>query len=47
VVGQRLGLLGAALGRQPLEGLGDAGVQGAPPVVEHPLVGHLVGERGA
>ena len=45
VVGQPLGLLGHALGRELLDGLGDAGVQGALPLVEQPLVGHLVGER--
>jgi hypothetical protein len=45
VVGQPLGLLGDALGREPLDGLGDAGVQGALPVVEQPLVRHLVRER--
>ena len=44
VVGQPLGLLGDALGREPLEGLGDAGVEGALPVVEQPLVRHLVRE---
>ena len=33
VVGQPLGLLGDALGREPLDGLGDSGVQGALPVV--------------
>ena len=45
VMGQPLGLLGDALGREPLDGLGDAGVQGALPVVEQPLVRHLVRER--
>jgi hypothetical protein len=44
MVGQLLGLLGDALGREPLEGLGDAGVERALPVVEQPLVGHLVRE---
>ena len=37
VMGQPLGLLGDALGREPLDGLGDAGVQGALPVVEQSL----------
>ena len=45
VVGQPLDLLGEALGREPLDGLDDAGVQGAPPLLEQALVGHLVGER--
>ena len=45
VVGQPLGLLGDALGREPLDGLGDAGVKRAPPIVEQPLVRHLVRER--
>jgi len=45
VMGQPLGLLGEVLGREPLDGLGDAGVQGALPVVEQPLVRHLVSER--
>jgi len=45
VVGQPLGLLRDALGREPLDGLSDAGVQGALPVVEQPLVRHLVSER--
>ena len=45
MMGQPLGLLGDALGREPLEGLGDAGVEGALPVVEQPLVRHLVRER--
>jgi hypothetical protein len=45
VMGQPLGLLDDALGREPLDGLGDAGVQGALPLVEQPLVGHLVRER--
>ena len=44
VVGQPLGLLGDALGREPLEGLGDASVERAPPVVAQPLVRHLVRE---
>jgi hypothetical protein len=44
-MGQPLGLLGDALGRELLDGLGDAGVQGALPLVEQPLVGHLVRER--
>ena len=45
VVGQPLGLLGDALGREPLDGLGDAGVQGAPPLVEQAPVRDFVGER--
>ena len=45
VVGQPLGLLGDALGREPLEGLGDAGVQGALPVVEQPPVRDFVRKR--
>ena len=35
-MGQPLGLLGDALGSEPLDGLGDAGMQGALPVVERP-----------
>jgi hypothetical protein len=34
VVSQPLGLLGDAFGGEPLDGLGDAGVQGVLPVVE-------------
>ena len=45
VMGQPLGLLGHALGREPLEGLGDAGVERALPVVEQALVRHVVRER--
>ena len=45
VVGEPLGLLGAALGREPLDGLGDASVQGALLLMEQPLVRHLVRER--
>ena len=45
VVGQPLGLLGDALGREPLDGLGDAGVQGALPLVEQSPVRHFVRER--
>jgi hypothetical protein len=45
VIGQPLRLLGDALGREPLDGLDDAGVQGTLPVVEQPLVRHLVRER--
>jgi hypothetical protein len=44
-MGKPLGLLGGALGREPLDGLGDAGVQGALPVVEQTLIRHLVRER--
>src|SRR5215831_6785263 len=45
VVGQPLSLLGDALARQMLDGLGDAGVQGPPAVVEQPLVRDLMSER--
>jgi hypothetical protein len=45
VMGQPLGLLGDALGRESLDGLGDVGVQGALPVVEQPAVRDVVGER--
>ena len=45
VMGQPLGLLGDALGREPLDGLGDAGVQGALPLVEQSPVRDFVGER--
>ena len=45
VVGQPLDLLGDALGREPLDGLGDAGVQGALPLVEQAPVRDLVRER--
>jgi hypothetical protein len=44
-MGQPLGLLGDALGGEPLDRLGDAGVQGPLPLVEQPLARHLVGER--
>ena len=44
-MGQPLGLLGDALGSESLDGLGDAGVQGALPVVEQPPVRDFVGER--
>ena len=44
VVGEPLRLLGDALGREPLDGLGDPGVERALPVVEQPLVGYLVGQ---
>jgi hypothetical protein len=45
MVGQSLGLLGDALGRKPLEGLDDAGVQGALPVVKQTLGRDFVRER--
>ena len=45
MVGEPLGVLGDALGREPLDGLGDAGVQGALPVVEQPPVRDFVSER--
>ena len=45
MVGQPLSLLGDALGREPLDGLGDAGVQSALPVVEQSPVCDFVGER--
>src|SRR5262249_8733343 len=45
VMGQPLRLLGDALARVPLDGLGDTGVQGALAVVEQTLVGHLMRER--
>jgi hypothetical protein len=44
MVGEPLDVLAPAIGREPSEGLGDAGVQRALPVVEQPLVGHLVRE---
>ena len=44
-MGQPLGLLGHALGREPREGLGNAGVQDAPPLVEQPPIRDFVGER--
>ena len=44
VMRQPFCLLGHVLGREPLDGLSDAGVQGALPVVEQPLVCHLVSE---
>jgi hypothetical protein len=43
-MGQPLGLLGDALGGEPLDGLGDPRVEGALPVVKEPLVRHLVRE---
>jgi hypothetical protein len=45
VVGQPFSLLADALGSEPLDGPGDAGVQSAPPVVEQALIGHLMRER--
>jgi hypothetical protein len=45
VVGQPLGLLGDAVGSESLDGLGDAGVQGALLVVEQAPVRDVVGER--
>jgi hypothetical protein len=45
VMGQPLGLLADPLGSKPLDGLGDAGVQGALPVVEQPPVRDFVSER--
>ena len=45
VVGQPLCLLGDALSREPLDRLGDAGVQRALLVAEQPVVRHLVCER--
>jgi hypothetical protein len=44
-VGHPLRLLGDALGREPLDGFRDAGVQDALPVVEQPPVRDFVGER--
>jgi hypothetical protein len=44
VVGQPLGLLDDALGPEPFDGLGDAGMESALPVVEQPLVRRLVRE---
>ena len=43
-MGQPFGLLGNALGRKPLNRLGNARVQIAPPVLQQALVGHLVRE---
>jgi hypothetical protein len=45
VVGQPLGLLGDALARKPLDRLGNARVQITSPVLQQPLVRHLVRER--
>ena len=45
VVGQPLGLLRHAVGRKPLDRLGNARVQIPPPVLQQALVGHLVRER--
>ena len=45
VMGEPLGLLGDAIGREPLDRLGDAGVKLAPTVVEQPLVRHLRAHR--
>ena len=41
VVGQPLRLLGNALGRKPLDRLGNARVQITPPVLKQTLVGYL------
>jgi hypothetical protein len=46
-MGQPLRLLGDALGSDPLDGLGDTGVQGALPVVEQPRVRDFMSERVA
>ena len=43
-MGQPLNLLGPPVGRQRLEGLHDAGVQDAPPLLQQAAVGHFVGE---
>ena len=45
VMGQPLDLLGEPVGREPLDRLDDAGVEGAPPVLEQAPVGHLVRQR--
>ncbi len=46
VMGQPLGLLGDTLGREPLDGLSDAGVQGgALPFMEQSLVRDFMSER--
>ena len=44
-MGEPFGLLGDAFGREPLDRLGDAGVQGAVPVPQQPLVCDLLRER--
>jgi hypothetical protein len=44
-VGQPLSLLSRALAGETLDGLGDAGGQGALPLVEQPLVRNFVSER--
>jgi len=44
VMGKALGLLGDAFGREPLDRLGDAGVQNALPIPQQPLVSDLVSQ---
>ena len=44
MVGQPLDLLGQAVPGERLDGLDDAGVQHAPPLLEQAAVGHLVGQ---
>ena len=44
MVGQPFDLLGQPLPGERLEGLDDAGMERAPPLLEQRLVGHLLGE---
>ena len=44
MVGQAFDLLGHPLSGERLQGLDDAGMQRAPPLLEQRLVGHLLGE---
>jgi hypothetical protein len=44
VVGQAIHLLGQALGSESLQRRDDPAVQDAPPLLEQPAVGHLVGQ---
>ena len=44
MVREHLGVLAEAVGVQALERLEDRGVERAPALLEHAVVGHLVGE---